>query len=37
MEQAKGAFDPGKVFWRVMSNVRANGTQALSAIEYETV
>lgn len=37
MEQAKGAFDPGKVFWRVTSNVRANGTQTVSAIEYETM
>jgi hypothetical protein len=37
MEQAKGAFDPGKVFWRVTSDVRSNGTQALSAIEYETM
>jgi hypothetical protein len=37
MEQAKGAFDPGKVFWRVTSNVRANGTQTVTAIEHETV
>jgi hypothetical protein len=37
MEQAKGAFDPGKVFWRVISNMRANGTQSVAAIEYETM
>jgi hypothetical protein len=37
MEHAKGALDPGKVFWRVTSNVRANGTQTVTAIEYETV
>lgn len=37
LEEAKGAFDPGKIFWRVTSNVRANGTQTVAAIEYETV
>ncbi|TKS61077.1 MAG: hypothetical protein EWM72_00846 [Nitrospira sp.] len=37
MEQAKRAFDPEKVFWRVTSNVRANGTQTVAAIEYETM
>jgi hypothetical protein len=37
MEQAKGATDPGKVFWRVISNMRANGTQTVAAIEYETM
>jgi hypothetical protein len=37
MEQEKGALDPGKVFWRVTSNVRANGTQTVTAIEHETV
>jgi hypothetical protein len=37
MEQAKGAFYPEKIFWRVMSNMRANGTQTVAAIEYETM
>jgi hypothetical protein len=37
MEQAKGVFDPGKVFWRVTSNVRANGTQTVAAIIHETM
>ena len=36
LEQSKGTFDPGKIFWRVTSNVRANGTQTVAAIEYET-
>lgn len=37
MEQAKGALDPGKVSWRVTSNVRANGTQTVTAYMNETV
>ncbi len=37
MEQAKGVFDPGKVFWRVTSQVRTNGTQTVAAIQYETI
>jgi hypothetical protein len=37
MQQAEGAFDPGKVFWRVTSNMRTNGTQTVAAIEYETI
>jgi hypothetical protein len=37
MEQAKGAFDPGKVFWRVTSKARPNGTQSVAAFVLETV
>lgn len=37
MEQAKGIFDPGKISWRVTSNVRANGTQTVTAYIHETV
>jgi hypothetical protein len=37
LEQSKGALDPGKVFWRVTSNVRANGTQTVVALVHETV
>lgn len=37
MEQAKGALDPGKLSWRVTSNMRSNGTQTVTALEYETV
>lgn len=37
MEKARGALDPEKAFWQVTSNGRANDTQAVTAIEYETV
>ena len=37
MQQARGTFDPGKVFWRVTSNVRANGTQTIAALQDETL
>jgi hypothetical protein len=37
MQQARGTFDPGKVFWRVTSNVRANGTQTIAALREETL
>ncbi|HSB43530.1 MAG TPA: hypothetical protein VLD60_00880 [Nitrospira sp.] len=37
LEQSKGVLDPGKVFWRVTSNVRANGTQTIAAFARETV
>lgn len=37
MEQVKGAREPEKTFWRVTSNVRANGTQTVTAIDFETV
>lgn len=37
MEQAQGALDREKVFWRVTSNVRANGTQTVAAFVLETL
>ena len=37
LEHSKGVLDPGKVFWRVTSNVRANGTQTIAAFVLETV
>lgn len=37
MEKAKGARDPERAFWQVTSNGRANDTQTVTAIEYETV
>lgn len=37
LETAKGVLDPGKVFWRVTSNPRANGTQTVAAFVLETV
>jgi hypothetical protein len=37
LEKSKGAFDPGKVFWRVTSHARANGTQSVTALVLETV
>jgi hypothetical protein len=35
MEQAKGALDPGRIFWRVTSPMRANGTQTVAAFVLE--
>lgn len=37
LEQSKRALDPGKVFWRVSSHVRANGTQTVAAFVLETI
>lgn len=37
IEQAKGGYDPEKVFWRVTSNVRANGPQTVAAFVHETL
>jgi hypothetical protein len=37
MEKAKGALDPEKAFWQITSNRRANDTQTVTAIEYETL
>jgi hypothetical protein len=37
MEQAKGALDPGRVFWKVTSLMRANRTQTVAAMFRETV
>jgi hypothetical protein len=37
MEQARGALDPGRIFWRVISPMRANGTQSVAAFVHETM
>ena len=37
MEQAKGALDPGRIFWKVTSQRRSNGTQTVSAFVREQV
>ena len=37
MEQAKGGLDAGRIFWRVTSPMRANGTQTVAAFVHETV
>lgn len=37
LETSKGVLDPGKTFWRVTSNVRANGTQSVAAFVLETM
>lgn len=37
LEKSKGAFEPGKLFWKVTSNVRANGTQSVATFVLETM
>lgn len=37
LEQSKGMLDPEKLFWRVTSKVRANGTQTVAAFVLETL
>lgn len=37
MDQAKGSLDPGRIFWKVTSATRPNGTQTVSAFINETV
>jgi hypothetical protein len=37
LDKSKGVLDPGKVFWRVTSNVRANGTQTVATFVLETM
>lgn len=37
MEKAKGALDPSRVFWRVTSKMRSNGTQTVAAYAHEEV
>jgi hypothetical protein len=37
LEKSKGKLDSEKFFWRVMSNVRANGTQTIAAFVLETM
>lgn len=36
LEQLKGLLDPEHVYWRVTSNVRANGTQTVATVVLET-
>jgi len=35
METAKGSLDPGRVFWKVTSKMRSNGTQTVAAFVRE--
>jgi hypothetical protein len=37
METSRGTLDPGRVFWRVTSRMRSNGTQTVTALIYEKV
>lgn len=37
VDKSRGSLDAGKIFWRVTSNVRGNGTQAVAAFILETV
>ncbi len=37
LERSKGMLDPDKVFWRVTSKARANGTQTIAAFVLETL
>ncbi len=37
LDTAKGSLDPGRVFWRVTSQPRANGTQTVAAFVLESV
>jgi len=37
IDQAKGSRDPGRIFWRVTSKMRANGTQTVAAFAEESV
>jgi len=37
MDKAKGSIDPGRVFWRVTSKMRSNGTQTVAAYVYEKI
>lgn len=37
MDQAKGSLDPGRVFWKVTSGMRPNGTQTVSMFIKERV
>ncbi|WHZ13665.1 MAG: hypothetical protein OJF52_000499 [Nitrospira sp.] len=37
LEPSNGMRDSGKIFWQVTSNVRANGTQSVSAFVRESI
>ncbi|HZC82358.1 MAG TPA: hypothetical protein VE222_11720 [Nitrospiraceae bacterium] len=37
LEKERGSQEPGRVFWRVTSKMRANGTQTVAAFANEEV
>lgn len=37
MEMAKGSLDPSRIFWRVTSKMRSNGTQTVATFVYEKI
>jgi hypothetical protein len=37
MDKAKGAMDRDRIFWRVTSKVRSNGTQTVAAYRHEKI
>ncbi len=37
IENEKGSQEPGRVFWRVTSKMRSNGTQTVAAFTHEKV
>ena len=36
LDTSKGVLDPGRIFWRVTSNPRTNGTQSVASFVLET-
>ena len=37
MDKAKGSINPGRVFWRVTSKMRSNGTQTVAAYVHDKI
>ena len=37
LDQSRAVRDPGKIFWKVMSRPRVNGTQTVAAFVIETI
>jgi len=37
MEKARGSLDPSRIFWKVTSKMRSNGTQTVTAFVHENV
>lgn len=37
LDESRGVRDPGKVFWKVISPPRANGTQTVAAFVIESI
>ena len=37
LDESRGVRDPGKVFWKVISRPRVNGTQTVAAFVRETI